>query len=177
MAQPNERTLKWLSTALEMERKGKAFYDKAITECKNEVGRELFATLAKDEVIHQERIKSIYMQIEGGKSWNDDWAKLNPERGELSKLFRGLAARQGANIRTDSNDIQALDVGIDLELRSIEFYEEHLKSAEDATERSFLERMVAEEKSHHSVLTDLRYYLTDPSSWFSEHERASYDGA
>ncbi|MFA4875436.1 MAG: ferritin family protein [bacterium] len=177
MAGTSEKALRWLSTALEMERTGKAFYDKAIAECKNPVGREIFTTLMKDEIVHQDRIKVIYTQIEGGKPWSDDWASMGVGHGEIGKMFRGLAAKQGANIKADASDIQALDVGIDLESRSIEFYEGHLRTATDTKERAFLERMVEEEKSHHSVLTDLRFYLSDPSSWFSEHERAAYDGA
>ncbi len=177
MAGTNEKSLHWLTTALEMERKGKAFYDKAIAECKNPVGKEIFTTLAKDEIVHQERIKAIYSHLESGKPWSEEWASMNVSHGELDPFFKSLAARQGANIKAETSDIEALDVGIDLEQSSIEFYEKHLGAAVDVKEQAFLKRMVAEEKTHHKVLTDLKFYLTDPSSWFAEHERSAYDGA
>jgi hypothetical protein len=37
--------------------------------------------------------------------------------------------------------------------------------------------MVVEEKSHHKILEDAKLYLTDPSSWFREHEKGGLDGA
>lgn len=176
MSNPNEQTLLWLSVALEMERKGKAFYDKAIGDCKNPLGHEIFKTLMKDEVVHENRIKAIYKQLEGGKEWNEEWAKMDVNHKALEPFFTGLVAKQGANVKGDTNDIKALEVGIDLETRSIEFYESNLKVATDAKEKAFLDRMVTEEKSHHKVLTDLKFYLSNPAAWFAEHERSGYDG-
>jgi len=37
--------------------------------------------------------------------------------------------------------------------------------------------MIAEEKDHYAVLTDLKFYLTNPEGWFQENEHHGMDGA
>ena len=44
-------------------------------------------------------------------------------------------------------------------------------------EKKFLERMIQEERTHHSTLTDMKLYLSDPSSYFIETEKHGLDGA
>lgn len=173
----NERALRMLSIALEMENKGKAFYDKAIQNCGNALGREIFTTLMQDEVVHVDRIKAIYTTLEGGKAWNDAWTHFHADHGEIKPLFRELAVRHGANIKAETSDLEALDVGIDFERKAVEFYEQQLPLTTDAQEKRFVEKMIGEEKSHYAVLSDMKAYLTDPAAWFAERERTGYDGA
>lgn len=177
MAQGNERSLRMLSIALEMEIKGKAFYEKAIKTCGNPLGREIFSTLMQDEVIHVERIKSIYATVETGKGWDDAWTRFHADHAEVQPLFRELAVRHGANIKAETSDLEALEIGIDFERKSVEFYEQHATQATDPQEKRFIEKMIGEEKGHYAVLADLKYYLSDPTAWFAERERSGYDGA
>ena len=74
-------------------------------------------------------------------------------------------------------DIEALEVGVDFELKSIDFYKEHLERSEDPEEREFLGRMIKEERSHYKLLDDMKLYLKDPDLWFMEKERSGLDGA
>jgi rubrerythrin len=177
MPKVNERALRMLAIALEMEQKGKAFYEKAIAESGNPLGREIFGTLRADEIVHVDRIKAIYSEVEGGGSFSDGWSRFKQAHAELTPIFRDLARRHGANITAATTDIEALDIGIDFERKSVSFYEEQIPRAEGESERRFLERMVAEEKGHEAVLVDMRQYLSNPSAWFAEHERSGLDGA
>jgi len=68
-------------------------------------------------------------------------------------------------------------VGIDFEMRAITFYQEHLEQATDPLEREFIEQLITEEKSHHTALSDMKLYLSDPAAWFGEQERLGLDGA
>ena len=177
MADPNARSLRMLKTALEMEEEGTTFYQMAIATCENEIGREIFGQLRNDELVHIERIKAIYAQLEGGGHWDDAWLAHRVQREDVTPVFRGLAAKLGKEITTSTNDLEALKTGIELEDKSIEYYAEHLEAATDGHERRFLERMVKEEQGHRKVLSDMHAYLSDPSSWFAELERSGYDGA
>ncbi len=171
------KSLVMLDKALSMEREGKAFYQRAIEACHNDVGREIFKTLKSDEDIHIARIRKITESLGGGNPWSDEWKNYSFSHGDLTAFFSGLAQKHGSEKTADANDVDALNVGIDFELRSVTFYEGSLVGATDSLEREFISQMVIEEKSHHKILEDAKLYLTDPSSWFREHEKGGLDGA
>lgn len=177
MSLENAQALRMLKTALEMEEKGKSFYGKAIKDCKNCIGSDVFTTLMKDEAIHIERIKVIYQALTGGKPWNNDWLKAGSGHLGLVAFFKNLATKYGTDVKPESNDLDALSVGIGFEQKSVNFYTEELARATDPIERVFLEKMIAEEKGHFAVLTDMKFYLENPTAWFAEKERSGYDGA
>jgi rubrerythrin len=175
MKEDKNRSLKMLSTALEMEEKGRAFYERVVSTCKNSVGREIFAMLLEDEKIHMDRIKKIYDSLCGGEDWCT-WDGSELPRSNLTAVFRKMAKEHGANVSVDADDLEALDIGIDFEARSVEFYEEQLKKATDNLETAFIKEMISEEKSHYAALEDMKLYLSDPAAWFRERERGGLDG-
>jgi rubrerythrin len=177
MKSGRERSLKMLDTALTMEKKGISFYEKALSTCKNDVGREIYKMLKDDESVHIERIMKIFSSLEEGSEWKEEWSSMKLSHGDLNEMFIDLAKKHSKNITVDDTDIEALNVGIDFELKSVDFYKQHLEEAEDSEEREFLKLMIGEEKSHYNLLEDMRYYLTDPESWFMEKERGGLDGA
>ncbi len=65
-----KRAMKMLSTALEMEERGRAFYQRAVSTCKNDMGKEIFQTLMEDEDVHMVRIRSIYETLSGKQVWS-----------------------------------------------------------------------------------------------------------
>lgn len=176
MATKNDRSIEMLTTALGMEEKGKAFYEKAVASCKNKLGVEIFTTLMRDEFIHIERIRKIYGELTGGQQWSDDWMSYQENHGDLGAMFKELALKHASNIKAETGDIEALDVGIDFEQKAVEFYELHLKAATDPLERKFIEQMVVEEKGHHAVLVDTKFFLSNPAAWYVEKEHAGFDG-
>ncbi|MBW2648656.1 MAG: hypothetical protein JRC53_02390 [Deltaproteobacteria bacterium] len=87
-----------------------------------------------------------------------------------------MAKKHGSKIIADTSDLEALDTGIDFEMRSVEFYEEQLTKATNSLEQEFIKKMVTEERGHHAALTDMKFYLSDPAGWFREKERGGLDG-
>jgi rubrerythrin len=177
MADPIQCSIDMLTTALEMEEKGKAFYEKAVKTCGNPQCQEIFSALVQDEVLHQERIKQIHDTLTSGKCWTRDWESIKGSSKNLGLLFQNLAAREKKNINAETTDVEALDIGLDFELASVQFYQEHRTRTTDPQEAAFLDQMILEEKGHWKALKDTRYYLTDPEGWFMEKERAGLDGA
>lgn len=177
MTNPTERSLNMLTTALDMEEKGKAFYQKAIEQCGNDLGQEIFRKLKADEDVHVKRIKAIYASLTDKGTWSDEWKDHEVEHEDLGAFFRSLAKKHGATIQADAGDIEALDVGLDFEQKAVTFYREQLREASDALEREFIQLMVTEEKGHHAALADMKMYLENPEAWFQETERSLLDGA
>lgn len=174
----DERAKKMLATALQMEEKGKAFYEKAMSSATNTLGKDIFKMLRDDEIIHVGRIKAIYSAVDEGGDWTGQWKKLDVshETG-LSQMFRDIAHRNGPDVQAAASDIEALDVGIEFESTAVKFYQKNLQAATDPVEKEFIEKMITEEKDHHTALVDMKSYLEDPDSWFMERERGGLDGA
>jgi rubrerythrin len=173
----NSGALEMLATALEMEGKGMAFYEKAMTTCSNDMGRDVFTMLRDDEILHIKRIKAIYASLDGGGAFTDAWRGMCPDHKDLGLVFRELAFKHGRSITPQTTDIKAVDIALDFEQQSVAFYQQRLAKALDPLERHFLEAMVAEERSHFDALSDMRFYLSDPAAWFSEKEHSGFDGA
>ncbi|MFA6034967.1 MAG: ferritin family protein [Myxococcota bacterium] len=169
--------LEILSTALGMEEKGMAFYREAVDVCANKAASEIFKTLHDDEVVHVERIRKIFVEVQAGRAMDDAWKSNRITHSDLGGIFRGLARKYGSEIRQAAKDVAAVDVGLEFELKSVSFYMEWMGKVTDVQERRFLAAMVSEEQEHHSALADLKFYLTDPAGWFNEKEHSTLDGA
>ncbi|NOQ95001.1 MAG: hypothetical protein GQ555_00110 [Desulfobacterales bacterium] len=176
MSNGTDRSLQMLSTALEMEKKGKSIYEMAVSTCQNELGREIFRMLMKDEGMHMDRILNIYEALKVGEAWSEEWKSIKPDHKDLGILFKEMASAHGTEITAKTSDLEALDIGIDLEFRAISFYQQHFANAVDPIEREFIDQMITEEKSHHAALSDMKLYFSDPAAWFGEHERQILDG-
>jgi rubrerythrin len=170
-------SMEMLTTALEMEEKGRAFYLKAAGSCRNTLGAELFTQLAQDEVHHAAAIRQIYRSLESCGKFTDEWKAHAKEHHDVAAFFTELAAKKGASTTCEAGDVEAVEVGIEMELKAITFYLQRLGKTTDPLERRFLQAIVAEERNHHTALTDMRFYLTNPAAYFSEMERGGLDGA
>jgi rubrerythrin len=169
-------SLEMLATALEMEEKGRAFYEKALATAQDPLGREMFTSLAQEEVVHTARIKQLHDTLTTGRCWTRDWEKQPKPEKDLGGLFRKLASQEKEKITAATSDLQAIDIGLDFESASVAFYEAQRATAKDPLEKEFLDQMILEEKSHLQALKDTWYYLTDPEGWFMEKERAGLEG-
>jgi len=177
MVKKDDKTLQMLSTALEMEHRGREFYQKAISQCTNDVGRQIFTMLEGDELIHIKRIMDIFSALDNENKWSEGWKTMTFGHDDMKGFFTDLAKKNGPSITVDTSDIKALEVGIDFESKSVDFYQSNLERATETIEREFVARMVEEERVHLLTLIDAKEYLSDPSAWFRKSERGGIDGA
>ncbi len=98
MSNGPDRSLEMLTTALDLEKKGKVFYEKAVSTCQNDLGREIFRMLMKEEIIHMDRILKIYESLRAGEAWSEDWRSIKPDHKDLRSLFKEMAAAHGKKI-------------------------------------------------------------------------------
>ena len=175
MTQVSDRTMVMLKTALELEEKGQKYYQQAAETAKDELGRQIWKLLAGYEAEHIKKIHEIYESLRSGKPWSEDLASM-AEAEDLGRLFYKIAEKQKEHIRADTSELEALGVGVDFESASVRFYQDHLIQAEDPLEKKFIEAIAAEERGHLNLLTDMRFYYTDPEGWLMEKERSGLDG-
>ena len=173
----NEKALEMLKTALSMEEEGEKFYKKAMDASKNVLGKNIFETLMKDERVHYGRILKIYNELKEKSAWTDEWTLMDVGHKDVTELFREMAAKHGKTLEADPDELEALDVGIDFEYKTMKFYQDYLPQATDSLEKQFVEKMVAEERGHYTALKDMKQYMADPAAWYQEMERSGLDGA
>ena len=171
------KRLEIYSTALEMEMKGRDFYGKASGTCASELGRDMFRMLMEEEIKHVTRIREIQKSLSAGQEWPEQWEAVKVADQDLGRLFKEMAKKHGKKAKADAGDVEALEVGIDLETRAVDFYKEQQGKASHPLEKEFIEAMLVEERIHYRMLTDMKFYLTDPDGWFLEQERGGLDGA
>jgi rubrerythrin len=178
MSEPSEGALEMFQTALAMEEKGHDFYQKALTNCQNEAGVEIFRMLAQDEVHHTRIIKKIYEKVSGGADYTALLDEMEAERRteDLGAFFRKVTEKHGKDIHAATSDIEALEIGLDFERKAVDFYSRALAKATEAQEKRFLEEMVAEERTHVQLVADTKAYLENPADWFEAHEKPLLDG-
>jgi rubrerythrin len=170
-----QASLQVLETALQLEINGMAFYRKASNDSQNTVAKEMFAYLADAEVTHMDRIK----QISGSLNLTGNWSKVEHDKGHagIKEVFSRLAKENKDRLVPAATEIQALETGLDLEVKSIDFYTIQFGKAGDANEKAFYSSLIEEEESHFRTLKDMKFYLENPAAWFAEHERHGLDGA
>ena len=158
--------LSLLHTALDMEHEGIEFYESAIKKCGNRLGVEIFGALLADEILHVERIKTIYSALQNSGEWDKGWETFKSRDTDAKLFFMGLAEKNRNIIGTGTGDIEAVDIGLELEKKAVAYYQSALGRATSPDERLFLEKMVAEEKKHYALLQDTKSFLIGPKEWF-----------
>lgn len=163
--------------AREIKEKKKALYDEAARGCPDKVGIETFRMLKEAEEEHLRRIDALYEELGQGRLSPESCIFHSIDVEERKVLLRKIADEQGRLPKGCLDDVAAIETGLKLEDVAIEYFSKRLKEAMDPFERSFLERMIAEERVHYKLLADLKFYYVDPENWFLEKGRQRLDGA
>lgn len=163
-------TVKAIQTAIQMEIDGKEFYLQAAKASKNELGRQLFSSLAAEEDIHRQKFEEIFRTIQSKKAWPE--VKLTPHGKEMKTLFAGAAA----DVKAAGSELEAIRTAMDMENKTRDFYQERSSKAAFDAEKRFYLALVGQESVHHTLLLDYFEYLQNPAQYFTMKERHSLDG-
>jgi len=169
------KTLEALQIAIQMEIDGKGYYQKASQSSDNQLGRQLFQSLAAEEDIHRQKFEEIYDAIRSKKAWPE--TDFQPDGGKrLRTIFARATEEMGANVKAPTTELEAIQTAIDMENKSYDLYKSRSQTAIFDTDRNLYEALAAEEREHHLILLDYYEYLKDPAAWFVEKEHPSLDG-
>jgi rubrerythrin len=146
-----------------MELDGKEFYLRMGKDSVNVRGRELFHRLADEEDIHRGDFKMIYEVISNNKSWPDMTVKHKSEA--LQTIFSQALDEIDREIAAPQTEFEAIELAIEMETKSIQFYEDQSEEAKYNKERKFYQALVDEEQKHKKALIDYKRYISDPAGW------------
>jgi rubrerythrin len=177
MAEEQAETLDMFCTAREMKERKRELYENAMNACPDQVGIETFRILRDAEADHLKRIQEVYEELKKGKVSADVCHFHSFDTEDKKVLLRRVAAERGKVPSACLDDVAAIETGIELENACIDYFEKQLKQAADPIEREFLQRMIADDREHHILLADLKFYYVDTENWFLEKGRQILDGA
>jgi len=159
-----------LEKAISIEQEGYEFFVETAKKIQHSLGRKMLENLAKDELNHIERIKEIYAEIVEDKAPMDISSV-----GDTSQFFERLKESIDASVKDlgtmNVDDQEIIDAAINLESKTMFFYDEIAKSTDNPKLKSFCERLAKEEHMHFEVLQKIPDYAQDPSLLFGGSDR------
>ncbi len=175
MVSEQEKTLQALQVAIQMEIDGREYYLSASQQSRHELGQKLLQTLAAEEDLHRQKFQEIYQAIRERKAW--PVTDFKPNKGKtLRTVFARATRKMDDKPVALPTEIEAIQIAINMETKSYDFYKSQAGKAGYDAERNFFNIVAAEEHQHHLILLNYQEYLSHPADWFVKKERTSYDG-
>jgi len=175
MSTEQEKTLKGLKSAIQMEIDGKEFYLKASRASSNDLGKKLLEKLAGEEDVHRQVFEDIYKSIGEKKGWPGGEFKGDGGKG-LRTIFSAAMEEIDKGVKPLAEEIDAVKTAMSMENKTYDFYRERGKKAAYEAEKQFYESLASQEEEHHKVLLDYYEFLKDPAAYFVQMEHPSLDG-
>ncbi|MCF7953297.1 MAG: ferritin family protein [Spirochaetales bacterium] len=148
--------MEWFDTAIDIEKEGERFYRDLAEKAGSEGVKNIFTMLADDEVTHRKRFEAM-------KRDNFDVESAAAVTKEASKkLFSGT---RKDHFESEQKHLEVYKQALDIEQKSIDFYQEKMKEASDSRVHAALEQIAAEEKFHYQMIDTLCIMVERPERW------------
>jgi rubrerythrin len=156
-------TLDAIKTAIQMEKDGYAFYKKAAAQTSSNMGKTIFESLSQDELNHLD----VFQKIFENKISKYEFNTLK----ESSKKYESINIypkdlKEVAGINPDTNELDALKMGLDSEKAAIDYYTK-IKDASSSNEvKEIIDIIIEQEKNHYQILQSEFTHLSSTGYWY-----------
>jgi rubrerythrin len=154
-----------LQEALDLERRGKSFYEQAAERTVNESGKAMFRSLAEDEVLHAEMIQRQIDALDAGEGWQALGVAAEGEVDLDTPLFPEGKEELEEAVEPDASDRDALLFGLKIENDSFDLYQKQAKAATAPNARQMYEYLTAAERTHFNLLMANYESLSGYGGW------------
>lgn len=157
-----DKVLSVLASALRIEEFGIEFY-RRFSECaREENGAALLRGLARDEVQHKEHIEKEMRRI----APDADLEKVRPSESLLGIVPEKAFPFPPDRCMTMEDEIKALEMGIKVEIGSVEMYRNAAIQVTEPSTHDLLEKLTHVEEGHRKLLEDNLYLLQNEGAWY-----------
>lgn len=162
-----------IKDAMELERRGHAFYLQAAETTGSRAGKGIFLTLARDELEHLAYLDKVFRSLvssgamPAGLPEPSEAASVRPPSHPTVFSSPKEAADE---IQASAGEIDALRRGIQAEQDSIALYGQALANATAPEEKRLFGTLVAVEEGHLAILQGEYDYITRTGFWFGFQE-------
>jgi len=165
------KSINALKKAIQLEKDGIDFYLKSAKKTKNIFTKKIFEELAREEENHIKAINRIYEDLKNN-SIKIEWVTAE-SKDNIEKVFQDALVEKAIKSK---GDLEALNLALDFENKSIKYYERLAKNSKDNFERRFYFTLSYEERGHYLKIMDSIQYISDPTGWYYVKERSMVDG-
>ncbi|MCX7599481.1 MAG: ferritin family protein [Armatimonadetes bacterium] len=167
-----------LRQAIQMEIDGREYYLGVAQRTNNPLARHTFETLACEEDRHRSYFEAYYAAAAAGKGWPtmDEVGVDLPDRIQRAETVFSTAAKEASVAPAEGNLAEAYQHALEMERRTIEFYQGLQEAMEDRPVREFLKFIVDQERQHLELLSRSLDVINEPEAWFFDQERWVVEG-
>jgi len=152
-----------IQTAIQMEKDGYAFYQKAAAQTSSDMGRSVFEDIAKDELLHLDVFQKLFEEKVSKSEW-DDLVDSSKKYQEIPIFPKDLKTVEG--VEPDTNEIDALRIAMDSEKEAIEYYTKIKENLNDSEVIKIIDEIIEQEKNHYSILEGEFNHINSTGYWF-----------
>ena len=166
MTQVSQQVQEFIREAIKLEIRGREFFLQAADLTHNLLGQKMFRHLAEQEVHHLQAFGKLFSDVVR----SDDWKKYvrDEEAAGRSAVIEDLVAR--LKRAAGQSEVEALRVGMELELKAIEFFKGCAEQGDDPVAGEIFVRIAAEERFHYDLLQAQYDSVTGSGFWLDSAE-------
>ncbi len=135
MKSENNRLMELVCGAVDIKEKMKALYAGAAGKCADDVGTSTFKMLEDLEESHLVRLREIQAEISRGGAGLDSCRYYDFDTVDRREVVRRILKERKSVSRACLDDVAAIETGLQLENKAIEFFADRLKQASEPSER------------------------------------------
>jgi rubrerythrin len=160
-----------IDAAIQLEQDGRKFYLDVAAKSPSDPVREMFESLADDELLH---IQWIERTLSPGKETANTAKKKTYDR--LRGIFADVPQNERKALASSQDDIQAINAAIAMEEKSRAAYTKWADEADTEELRALCTVLADYETFHRELLENTREYLESTGDWFMVQEGWHFDG-
>jgi rubrerythrin len=149
--------------AIRFETDGREFFLNAAEKAKTYFAKTIFQIIAEEELDHIKRIKQVYERYL--TSGEQHLVPSMTKKGNLQNVFQQAKEKIDPQVIMNADEMEAIRLAIQLEIKGHEFYDRLAKEAENDFEKSFYQHLAQEEETHFSVLRQMEEAVMSPKSF------------
>jgi len=161
---------KVIRLAIETEIDGYRYFNSAAERAVHDRARETWMSLAADEIDHMKILQAQLNEL--GRSEPDE--DEGPEEPKDKAVIAPTSAVPD-QVNTD-DDLAALQIGLEVEARTRDFYARAAVETENATMKATYKQLAAMEDGHYRLVDETYRFLADPQGWSFDQVRPIQDG-
>jgi len=146
-----QKALEGLKIAMQTELNGIEFYRLAAEKTEDKKGKEVFKSLAEDEIKHFNELKKQYEHLLKDKNWFSEIDLGRPSQFESeSPIF---TPELKDRIKDKHFEMSALSIGALLETNSIDFYRRMKEESDESIAKELFKQLQNWEEKHLEAIT------------------------
>jgi rubrerythrin len=153
---------KALEEAIRFEVDGREFFLQAAEKAETYFTKSIFKVLAEEELSHIQRVKEAHRRCLSSEK--DIFLPPRTHEDHVENIFQQAKRETDPRILMKTNELEAVRLALQLEIKGHEFYNRLAQEATGEFEKAFYGQLAQEESVHFSVLRQMEEALINATS-------------